>query len=117
MSKFFWEQRTNEAKADAAQALTEANRHERHIEQLENRLARTTLACQALWEILKTHVGLTEEELLAKMDEIDLRDGVRDGKMSPTVCLCGSCGRKVNSVSASCMYCGAELVKPHVFQS
>lgn len=117
MSKYFWEQRTKEAKADAAQALTEANRHERYIEQLENRLARTTLACQALWELLKTRLGLTEEELLAKMDEIDERDGVKDGKMSPTVCLCGACGRKVNSISPRCMYCGAELVKPHVFQS
>lgn len=117
MSHHFCDLRTKDAKADATQALTEAHRHERYIEQLENRLARTTLACQALWELLKTRVGLTEEELLAKMDEIDLRDGVRDGKMSPTVCLCGSCGRKVNSISPRCMYCGAELVKPHVFQS
>jgi hypothetical protein len=112
-----WQQMERETKADATSALTEAKRHERLIDELGFRLARTTLACQALWELVRERAGITEEELLMKMDEIDLRDGVKDGKMTATTIVCRCCARKVNTKSSRCMYCGAELVKPHVFQT
>lgn len=37
---------------------------------------------QALWEIMSDKLGLSGEELLKKVEEIDLRDGVRDGRIS-----------------------------------
>lgn len=105
-----------EAKTDAAEAKVSAQQYSDRVRELEFALGRTTLACQALWELVRERVGLTEDELLAKMTEVDLRDGVQDGRMSPTVIACPQCGKPSNTKNTRCMYCGAALRKPHVFQ-
>jgi len=105
-----------EAKTDAAEAKMSAQQYSERVRDLEYALGRTTLACQALWELLRARVGLTEDELLAKMTEVDLRDGVQDGRMTPVIITCPKCGRPSNSKNSRCMYCGAALAKPHVFQ-
>ena len=40
------------------------------------------LSCAAMWELLSEKLGVTEQELLAKIEEIDLRDGKLDGKIA-----------------------------------
>jgi len=104
------------AKTDAAEAKMSAQQYSERVRDLEYALGRTTLACQALWELLRARVGLTEDELLAKMTEVDLRDGVQDGRMTSVIITCPKCGRPSNSKNTRCMYCSAALVKPHVFQ-
>jgi hypothetical protein len=105
-----------EAKTDAAEAKTTTQQYADRVRELEFALGRTTLACQALWELLRARVGITEEELLAKMTEVDLRDGREDGRMTPVVIACPKCGKPSNTKNTRCLYCGAALQKPHVFQ-
>lgn len=77
-----------------------------YVERLETKLDNLALACQSLWEILRDSTDLTEKELAAKMEEIDIRDGMRDGKITPTSQSCKSCGRKTSRKRSKCIYCG-----------
>ena len=69
---------------------------------------RLFMITQALWELLKEKHGYTDESLMKKITEIDLRDGKLDGKTArkerPN---CPSCGRKMGR-HPTCLYCGAE---------
>ncbi|GAB5561338.1 MAG: hypothetical protein SynsKO_29850 [Synoicihabitans sp.] len=77
---------------------------------VQRRLNVMTLANQALFEILRDRLGISEDEVIHRMAEIDGRDGKKDGKMAPRVVACRRCRRKVSTARQRCMYC-AELVK------
>lgn len=79
------------------------------IRDLRRSLDSLTLTCAALWELLSDKSGLTEDELLAKMQEIDLRDGKLDGKMTRPASECPRCQRANNATRRNCMYCGEKL--------
>ena len=71
-----------------------------------------TLACQAMWELLRErHDDLTDQMLLDKMREIDLRDGVADGRITTGSVTCPSCDRMTSARTGKCQYCGAALPK------
>ena len=61
--------------------------------------------------------GWTDEQLVDKMREVDLRDGREDGKMGSGGAPCPKCGRMLNRRRTQCMYCGERVDKEHVFQS
>src|SRR5882724_2349184 len=87
---FYWQAyqagQIAEVRTDAAEAKVNTQQYSERVRDLEHALSRTTLACQALlWELLRARVGLTEDELLAKMTEVDLRDGTQDGRMTPVI--------------------------------
>ena len=75
------------------------------------------LVNRALWEIIAESQGLTEEYLLNKVNEIDLRDGVLDGKMRTPVRKCASCGRMLQQGHEKCIYCGTKDECADPFQS
>jgi hypothetical protein len=64
------------------------------------------LVALALWELVGERLGLTVEQLRAKVEEIDLRDGVRDGRYTGGTPRCAGCGREVAPWRRQCMYCG-----------
>lgn len=68
-----------------------------------------TLACQALWEIVRDEHAMTDEDILRKMQEIDLRDGALDGRVAPSIATCPACHRGNNAARRVCIYCGAKL--------
>ncbi|HOF38628.1 MAG TPA: hypothetical protein PLD73_01045 [Candidatus Hydrogenedentes bacterium] len=80
--------------------------------ELEHQVARMALLNQSLWELLCERLGLTEQELEAKVREVDLRDGVLDGKITNTPVKCPQCGRVSASKHYRCLYCGLEFEKP-----
>jgi hypothetical protein len=86
-----------------AEKLTEEFRR------LERRTDRLALLCQSLWELLRENSGLTENDLIQRMQQIDMRDGVADGRMTPVAVVCPSCNRRSNSRRDECVYCGARL--------
>ena len=77
-------------------------------EQLSDRYEHLALVCQALWEILQKKTGATEDMLLSKMEEIDLRDGTLDGRVRDSV-RCAKCNRPVSRRRTKCFVCGEPL--------
>jgi len=80
--------------------------------ELEHHIERISLLNQALWELLSEKLNLEDGQLEAKIHEVDLRDGVEDGRMTETALKCPKCGRVSNSKHWKCMYCGAKFKKP-----
>lgn len=96
-------QRSATAQIDARYAL-------RQIDDLEAKVDSLALLCHALFEELQTVTGMTEAQLKARMTEIDLRDGMLDGKYAPqALATCPECGHKVKSNRPNCFWCGAKL--------
>jgi hypothetical protein len=83
---------------------------------LKRRIEVMALANQALFEILKSRLGITEEEVLGRMAEIDTRDGIKDGKISPRVVACRKCGKKISTARQRCMFCGEVAKDGHLFE-
>ena len=79
------------------------------VSELTRKVHRLELLNQALWELARDRLGLTEEDLEAKTKEIDLRDGVADGQISEVPLKCPSCGRVSSSRFWKCLYCGLEF--------
>lgn len=66
---------------------------------------------EALWTILKEKHGCTDEELVRRVQEIDLRDGKLDGKVAKVKPDCPKCSRKLMGKRPVCLYCGAEVAR------
>ncbi len=81
------------------------------VQPLEHRIESLELACAGMWELLKTKFDCTDDELVAKIHEIDARDGVVDGRIgSNTHSHCPNCHRQLlTKRSALCNWCGAVL--------
>jgi hypothetical protein len=82
--------------------------------EMEHQIERLTLLNQALWELLRDRVGLTDQDFENMVREIDLRDGVPDGRITNTPMKCPQCGRVSASKHYRCLYCGLEFQKPAV---
>lgn len=67
------------------------------------------LAFAGLWRLLKAQ-GFTDDHLIRAMQEADLSDGVKDGKVKAHRGACQACGHKLLSrQSQKCLWCGADL--------
>jgi hypothetical protein len=82
------------------------------VRDLKFQMERLILLNQALWELLRTRLNLTDADLEAMIHEVDMRDGVVDGKITSQPVRCPTCGRVSNSRHAKCMYCGQLFEKP-----
>ena len=94
----------------AVRSITDDQRQ--RIRDLEYEVQRVKLLNQALWELLRDKVKLTDAELEQKISDIDLRDGVADGKITDVALKCPSCSRVSSSKHWKCLYCGQEFEKP-----
>ena len=72
---------------------------------------RLYMVVQAMWELLREKVGMTDADLEAKIHEIDLRDGRLDGKDASQTAThaCRQCGRTILSGQSVCSWCGAQF--------
>ncbi len=78
-------------------------------DELEARCERALLVCEALWTIMRDKLGVPEEELVNRVNEIDLSDGKLDGKVRRTAVQCGKCGKKVARRFQKCIYCATPI--------
>ena len=106
----------NALESTASDAFSKAHSTEVTVDALAGRLGHLALACQAMWEILRDHHGVNEAELKAKMLEVDLRDGAKDGVMGTTVLTCPTCGSRTNSKRPMCIICGVPVPVKHLFE-
>ena len=91
------------ASEQAMDAKTEVNALKFEVERL-------LMISEALWGILKEQLGYDEEELIRRIEEIDMRDGKIDGKVAnqpPEPC--PFCGRKLIGKRPLCLYCGEHI--------
>ena len=73
--------------------------------ELDARVDRLLLVIEAMWSMLKED-GHTDEELAARIAEIDNSDGVADGRKVLPAVTCRSCGSKVMVGIPRCQTCG-----------
>jgi hypothetical protein len=104
------------AKSTADRAMSKAGRHANRTEDVELHVERLSLACQAMWELIRDTSELNETDLETKILEIDGRDGRVDGKMTTKPIDCPTCARPTNSSRDACMICGAPITRQHQFE-
>lgn len=90
----------------ASRAESKASSAQLELKNLRSDLARTLMICEALWELLSENEGLSEHDLHKKLYEIDMRDGVLDGKNQRKAAKCKECGHMVSQRHQACLYCG-----------
>lgn len=101
--------------AQAGYASTDARSASSDARYVRVDLQRLELIVQAMWELMKER-GLTDDDLLAKIAQLDLADGQADGKAGTKGAVpCPSCARPNSRRRDFCMYCG-ELVRSKPFQ-
>ena len=76
------------------------------VGQVEERLDHLALICRAMFEILKEKGGVSDQDLVRKIAEVDLRDGQADGKMTAKAKPCPSCGSMMSPRFNRCLFCG-----------
>ena len=89
-------------------AVADGTIHTNRIEDLNERIDAMAMIMRAMWSLLEEQ-GLTKEQLIAKIDELDLLDGTDDGQMRRGPIDCPGCDSKVAPGLTKCQYCGAEV--------
>jgi hypothetical protein len=91
------------ATAVAAQARARA-------ELLHMDVERLLMITEALWTLLKEQHGYTDDVLIRRIQQLDLRDGALDGRVAAAPPLkCPGCGRTLMRRHPRCLYCGAPV--------
>ncbi|MCH7959641.1 MAG: hypothetical protein IID08_05900 [Candidatus Hydrogenedentes bacterium] len=79
------------------------------VAELTRKVHRLELLNQAIWELVRDRMNLSEQEIESKVKEIDQRDGIADDRISEIPLKCPSCGRVSSSRFWKCLYCGQEF--------
>ena len=95
---------------DAAEAKQSAGEARRDVRDVAAELERTQLACAAMWSILQEKLGVSDEDLIARINEIDLSDGKLDGKVRKGAVSCPKCNRTISQRLPKCLYCGQAII-------
>ena len=91
-------------------AAGEASQARSDVEAMEFEVERLLMITEALWLIIKEQLGYEDEELMRRIEEIDMRDGRLDGKVKPeTPPECPECGRTLIGKRPKCLYCGVDV--------
>ncbi|MCM8542616.1 MAG: hypothetical protein NE328_20285 [Lentisphaeraceae bacterium] len=106
----------NKSTLSTANARADASDAKLRVDYLEGEVERLLMISEALWGILKEQLQYSDDELVRRVQEIDMRDGQLDGKVSKSAPKkCTACGRTVMKKRPQCMYCG-HIVKSDLFE-
>jgi hypothetical protein len=93
------------------------------IQELEDQVAHLTLINEAILRILEKKAVFARDEFRALLVEVDLEDGVHDGKLAPPqrdpapkpkpdgTCFCKFCGSTNDRSNQFCSHCRRPLVR------
>lgn len=99
-----------ERAVDSIQSVeTEVGRQQHQLQDLERQIERLNLVVIALCELLTQTGTFSREALQDTIDEIDLRDGTKDGRIHIAPSTCPQCDRPNHRRRTNCLYCGAAL--------
>lgn len=89
------------------QAKYRSFQNEAHAHTLAEKIDQLYIMNLAALELLN-ELGVSKSQIQRKIEEIDLRDGKKDGKIAaPNEC--SDCGRKISKRRSNCFYCGAKI--------
>lgn len=97
------------AAAGSASAATTGEIHDINV-----RIGRLLLVIEAMWTLLREH-GHTDEELVARIREVDAADGSIDGIRTLRPVPCPACDSMVEAGRATCPFCGHPFEPPSPF--
>ena|SRR6185369_11957246 len=96
--------------SDAREANANARQASLDVQLMEQDISRLLMITEALWTLLKKEHHYTDDDLAKVVTEIDLRDGIRDGRSTKSKPIpCPSCSKINSSKRAVCIYCGKSL--------
>jgi hypothetical protein len=99
------------ASMDARAAQRSAGEARIKVSELQARCDRAMMVCEALFHILQDKLGVTEEDLVQRINDIDLSDGTLDGRAKKSSAVtCPSCSRVIAKRFPRCIYCGQPIV-------
>jgi hypothetical protein len=89
------------------------------LRDLETRHERMRLVMAALWQLLKSHTGMTDSDLKKYIEQVDLSDGKRDGKLARATGAmdCPKCSRRILKSATICVWCGSTLTVGDAFHA
>ena len=113
----FWLTGMSHAVSDAAAgsgriANQTATETKSELRELQRQVERMALLNQALWELLREKLQLTDLDLEAMAQQVGMRDGVADERITAQAVRCPNCSRVNNSRHAKCLYCGQLFERP-----
>ena len=103
--------RANRARTAGEMAARTAADVRTENESLRFDVEKLFMITQALWTLLQEQHGYSDDQLIQRIQEIDLQDGKLDGKVAKEKIRpdCPQCGRKLMGKRPVCLYCGAEV--------
>ncbi len=103
----YYQMVSTQAQDEASAAAREARGAQESVQSLRRDVDRLLLITEALWTLLKQQHGFTDDNLTKVVNEIDLEDGVLDGKPAKAPPRpCPTCGKMVAAHHTLCIYCG-----------
>lgn len=91
---------------DANSAQRTADKAHGRLERLDDRLSHLAMINEALWRLLKSKTGWTDEMLMHELHQLDASDGTIDQRRTPRAIKCPACQRNLPADGRDCIYCG-----------
>lgn len=100
------------ARHDREEAVKASRDARTEVELLRMDVERLLIISEALWRMLREKGGYTDEDLVNRMVEIDMRDGALDGKVAKgPPAQCPHCKRTLHKRRPWCLYCGGQVLQ------
>jgi hypothetical protein len=107
IERFAQERERNMGEADASRAAERAGEARTSMLFMQADIERLLMITEEFWNILKEKHGYTDEDLIQRVQAIDMQDGRLDGRVArQTPTTCPQCGRPAARKRIACMYCG-----------
>jgi ribosomal protein L32 len=110
LDSFFVDHRIASVSRIADSANQKHSENTSKVHELEKRVDKLSMICEALWTVVKKSHKLEDADLQKLVESIDGADGMVNGrktKSPPTSC--PKCGKTVQRGHGKCMYCGCEI--------
>lgn len=95
-----------DAAFEASQAQRTAEKTSTRLDRLDDRLSHLAMVTEALWRLLRSKTGWTDEMLFEELRQLDLSDGTADARRTPRAIQCQACHRNLPADGRDCIYCG-----------
>ena len=97
-------------------AITEATRQLERVEDLDERFDKLLYIVRAIWGIMEEQ-GLTSDDLITKIQELDISDEIQNRTARHSAKVCVSCESIVPAGRADCQVCGTAVAEDNTDHS